>query len=1196
MRIVTARSSRRMFAAIACLILSALPRLAHSEEATFTILHTTDIHGSLLPWDDLADKPAARGLTRVATLIKRARAEGQSVLLLDAGDATAGSPLTSVWHAQAVGPEPVTLAMNALAYDAMAVGNHEFDFGPAGMALTRGAAHFPWLSANIAAQAGSEAFAPSLVKTLPNGIKVGVIGLTTPAVPQLADSSRYAGYGFASPIDAAKREVARLRETQHCDVVVALVHAGFEEDPKSGEKRVGDAPGENFAVALASQVTGLDVILMGHTHVTIGSQTIGGALVTQAGKWAEGLGRVDLTLARAYTGAPWAVTARRAQVIAVTDSVPADTSLTRLLAPYAAATKAAMLSTICDTRVALTAPGGRFADNPLWQFIHRAQLEASGADVSLAAMFDPTQSIPAGPVHLRDIMRLYPYDNTLVVVKLTGAEIKEALEQSARYFKTYTFDDQPLTENGYAGYNFDMAAGVSYDVDLTQAPGSRIVNLAYKGARVTPEQTFKVAVNSYRANGGGGFAGIAKAPKLWRSSQTLPELLIASARNVKTLPARWAPSWTLLPDYAWTPERPLIDRAVRLGVLPRGELMRLGATETVKRVDLAYWLGRAFDWRSKKPSGAYGDVADSLQPWIDGVLAKGVLGADGRGEDFQPYQSVNSVTALTWAEAAARAAGYSMNTPKPGDVTFWKSLTQGVSLDPATGTKGGLYSERLTRAQWLGMIANLRLPQVRVLETTDFHGVIFPSKDRRTGRMTGGTVGLATQLQKLRAENPTGTVLIDGGDLFQGTMISNLQFGRPVVEQMNLLGYSAAAIGNHEFDWTADTLKARVLGMHFAALGANMIERKSGKRPWWVRSDTTVLRRGVKVGILGLCYPGTPRVTLPANVAHLTFRDDSTTASEVAPRLRKTGASVVVEVGHIPAETDSTRKAHGDLPRLANGVPGIDAFFGGHSHNVVDDRINGKPVMISGAHGQYIAMVDFIVDPVAQKVLEMKQRMVTVYADDPGQDSTWLARVDRWNANVAPVSGEHLGVMAKALDRHRPESTIGDWICDAMRFSSGADIAMQNPGGMRADHPAGEITRGSVYEVMPFDNTIVTMKLTGAAVKLALEQALKFDRVTQVSGIKYTVDQTKPAGSRVLALSMADGSAMDDTKLYKVAVNNFMATGGDNYDALGNGLEKTESGLVIRGAMEAYVRDRCKGGKPLEVTVDGRVTQTGGRE
>ena len=170
---------------------------------------------------------------------------------------------------------------------------------------------------------------------------------------------------------------------------------------------------------------------------------------------------------------------------------------------------------------------------------------------------------------------------------------------------------------------------------------------------------------------------------------------------------------------------------------------------------------------------------------------------------------------------------------------------------------------------------------MRVLETTDFHGAILGgAKDRRSRRGVRRHARAGGVDRALRGENPEGTVLLDGGDIFQGTMISNLQFGRPVVEQMNLLGLRGGGDRQPRLRLErrhADA--ARVMGMHFAALGANIIERKSGKRPWWVRSDTTFARRGVRVSVLGLGYPGTPRVTLPANVAHLRFEDDSATAA-----------------------------------------------------------------------------------------------------------------------------------------------------------------------------------------------------------------------------------------------------------------------------------------------------------------------------
>lgn len=1189
---------RKALAALLLLAVLAFPvTSARAEEARVTVLHTTDLHGALLPFDDLLNRPSPRGLAKVATAVAAVRAEGAPVMLLDGGDATSGSPLVSVWQRDHAGaPEPVTLAMNLLRYDAMVLGNHEFDYGPAVLDSTRRAAAFPWIAANVVRADGSPAFPPSVVKEYPGGIRVGVFGLATPAVPRLVDSTQCAGYQFLSPIEIAQREVNRLRGAERCDVVIALAHTGLEKDPRTGVVRLGDAPNENFGWRLAHEVTGLDVVILGHTHQTIASQMIDGALVTQAGSRGEALGRVDLTFTRATDASPWKLTGRSAKVIALGDSVAVDTAFAGALAGYAARTQAALDEAVGSATGTLAAPGGRWSDNSLVQLVHRAQLEATGADVSLATLFDPSQRIAAGPITVRDLMRLYPYENTLVAVEMTGADLKLALEQSASVFAGYSYDEgSALTVAGMPAGSFEMAMGVTCEVDLTQPVGQRIQHLSWNGQPLDPAKRLRVAVNGYRAAGGGDFAMIRRAKVISRPVLTAPAALIDYVRrNPKVEPAADR-NWTLLPDYAWTPERPLIDRLVRLGLAPASAVRHLIPEEPAQRIDLAYWLGRALDLRSKRPSGAFGDVDDSVQVWVDGVLARGVLGNEGRGDSFQPFKPATVRNATDWCERAARASKYTLATAAAADPAFARSLVTGLSLERPAG--GGIpFDATLNRAQWLGMVANLRFPQVRVIETTDFHGaVLSTAKDRRSGRGVGGTVNLAAHIQKLRAENPEGTVIVDGGDTFQGSMLSNLQYGRPVVEQMNQLGYTAHAIGNHDFDWSADTLKARVMQMKFASLGANVLERKSGKRPWWVRSDTLVARRGVQVGILGLAYVGTPRVTLASNVAHLRFADDSATSASIVPRLRKSGAAIVVAVGHIPGETDSTRKVRGDIARLARGVRGVDAWLGGHSHNVVDDRIEGATVMIAGSTGQWLAVVDMVVDPIKRTVIEKRQRIIQVLEGDAPVDSAWIARVERWNASIGPIAGEVLGRSTVALDRRRPEATIGNFISDAMRFASGADIAMQNPGGMRANLADGEITRGTVYEVMPFDNTIVTENLTGAEVKIALEQGLRGDRVTQVSGIKYAFDMSRPAGDRVTSLTLSDGAPLDPAKRYKVAVNNFMATGGDNFDVLANGQDKTDTALLIRGAMEALVRDRCKGGGTLDIRVDGRITEAARR-
>jgi len=1112
----------------------ASPLPASGEELTLRILHTTDLHGALAAWDDWSDRPASRGLEKLATLVAAARADSAPTLLLDAGDALYGSPLVSTWReGPRRDPQPMVAAMNAMGYDALAVGNHEFDGGRGALDSAIAVSRFAVLGANVVnARSGQRAFAGTIVRELA-GVRIGVIGLTTPAVPMLMDSSLFAGLAFLDPIEVARREVARLRGSERCQVVVALMHSGLERDPsaRGGESRArpGEIPNENVGYRVAYQVPGLDVVILGHTHVVLPSVTIGGALVTQAGKGGEALGQVELAFERASSLAEWKLVKKSASVTTVTDSVQSEPRLHGLVAPYVAATRAALDKVVAEAAEPLSAPYGRLGDNPLARIIHRCQLDYSGADVSFATLFDPTQTIAAGPVRRRDLARLYPYDNRLGVVELSGAEIRAALEHAASMLNEYAYDGAtPVVKPDVAGYQFDSAYGVDYEIDLTRPEGSRVLNLRRDGRPLDPAQRLKVVANSYRLAGGGDYLPLRRARRVWQTSYTMPDLLVRWASGKRTLDARGEPAWTLLPDYAGAPERPLIDRLVRLGVAPKAEVHRLGAEKPARRVDLVYWLARALDMRSSRPSGAWRDVPDSLQVWLDGILARGVLGPLASSERFETYKPASILMALDWCERAARSQRYAL-APKQGDSSFRRGLCTGVS---GPGPQG-LY-DPLTRAQWLGVLSNLRFPSIRVLETTDFHGAILGgSRERRSQRPTGGSAALAAAIARERAVNPEGTVLLDGGDLFQGTMLSNLGFGRPVVEQMNRLGYTAAAVGNHEFDWGVDTLARRVREMRFAGLAANMYERKSGKRPAWARSDTIVTRRGVRVGILGLAYPGTPRVTLPDNVAHLRFEDDSTTAAQVSARLRKAGATLVLGVGHIPAETDSLRHARGDLARLAR-IRTVDAWFGGHSHNVVDDRVEGRPLLIAGSLGQFLAVADLVMDPVKRRVVESSQRVLTVYADGPA-DSAWTALVARWNSDVEPIAAKVLGSAGVALHRRRPEATIGDLITDAMRADVHADFAFQNPGGMRADLDAGPITRGEIYAVMPFDNTIVTMELTGAQVKQALEQSLRGDRVTQVSGLTYVVDPAKPAFQRVTSLALADGTP-DAMKLFTATV------------------------------------------------------------
>jgi len=1190
---------------LSVLLLGALATPARAAELSprhVTLLYTADLHGRLTGFDLLDERPVSGGLARVSTMVRRIRDQAgaagrDGVLLLDAGDAMQGDALGAAWRMDTTtaSPEPMMAAMRALGYDAMAVGNHEFDFGLDAMARARADGGFPWLAANVGGSNGAgRPFAPSLVKTV-NDVRVGIVGIAQPAVTSWSDSSLWRGMRFEDPIASARAEVRRLRDEEHCGLVVLLAHSGLEKLP-SGAVRPGQRADENFGERLANDVPGVDLVILGHTHERIDSLSVAGVPVTQPGRSGEVLGRADFVLDGDSRGGDSGRTVRslRLRLLAVDDTVPADPAITALAKPYEDEARRTLGLAVARASAPVGAPQGRLADGPMWELIHRMQLAASGADVSLSALFRPDVAFD-GPITLRDLMRAYPFENRLVMLELTGAQIRAALEHAARRFRTYAFSpDSALEDTTFAGYNFDSAEGLSYEIDLTRPQGDRIVRLGLNGAPLGDAQRLKVVMNDYRAGGGGGYAMFAGAPVLWKSARTARDLLIDYVRGVRTLDGGCTVNWRLLPDYVATPQRPLIDRLVRLGKAPRDEVLRLGADRPARRGDLAYWLARAFDWRSTKRSGAFSDLPAELEPWVDALMQRKVLGGTAMRDRFEPFAESGVWLALDWCEGAARAAGYRLTT-NGDDRSFRRGLLTGTGIQPDTGDRGAIPFDR---AQLLAVIANARFPELRVMSTSDFHGNVFPGMDRRTGREWGGTLALAALVEALRAGNPEGSVLLDGGDCFQGTMISNLQFGRPVVEQMNALRYTATAIGNHEFDWGVDTLRARVAEMHFAALGANMLEKKSGRMPRWVRGDTLVTRRGVRVGVVGLCYRNTPTVTLAEHVAPYRFDGDSAAVAQAVPRLRgKDLAEVVVAVGHVPAESGRDRKTRGgDLVRLAQGVHGVDAWFGGHSHNLIDDEVDGIPLLIPGSFGRAVAVCDMVVDPVADRVVERRARLEIAYVDERPADPAWVARVERWNADVAPIAETRLGRVARRLDRSGPETTIGNLITDAMRAASGVDIALQNSGGMRADLDSGVVTRGEIYAVMPFDNTIVVEELTGAEVKRALDEAMVRGRVTQVSGIRYTFDPDRPEMQRVIEVTDANGAPLEDGRVYRVACNNFMATGGDDYATLARGRNLTDTNALIRDAIEAYVKKASANGGALDVREDGRIRRIGTRE
>ncbi|MER6122524.1 5'-nucleotidase C-terminal domain-containing protein [Streptomyces sp. NPDC001795] len=550
---------------------------------SFSILGTTDLHSHVFDWDyykDAAYKDKAGnsvGVARVATLIKQQReAKGEDrVLLVDAGDIIQGTSL-AYYYARVDpitgtdgkhGPKhPMAVAMNAMRYDAAALGNHEFNYGIDLLRKFEKQCHFPLLGANaLDAKTLRPAFHPYTVKRIcvPGApdIKVGILGLTNPGIA-LWDKDNVSGkMVFPGLVEQAKKYVPRLRALG-CDVVFLTDHSGLDGSSSYGSELPYV---ENASNLVAEQVPGIDAILVGHTHVEVSSYTVKNeetgedVLLSEPYCWGMRLTVFDFEL-ELHCG-QWKVTSKKAQTLNPKD-VEEDPEITRLLQADHDLVVKYVNTAVGTCTEDLSAAESCWKDVPIMDFIHQVQMDSvakglSTADaalplISVAAPFSRTADIPKGSVTIKDIAGLYIYDNTLYGKKLTGAQLKDYLEYAAKYYHQVPsgtkVDTSTLTNaNNFWDYMYDTAAGVDYEIDIAQPEGSRIKNLTYKGAAVADNQVFVVAVNNYRANGGSGYPHIAAADIAYSSTNEIRQLMIDYVTAKGTLnPADFADvNWKL---------------------------------------------------------------------------------------------------------------------------------------------------------------------------------------------------------------------------------------------------------------------------------------------------------------------------------------------------------------------------------------------------------------------------------------------------------------------------------------------------------------------------------------------------------------------------------------------------------------------------------------------------------------------------
>jgi 2',3'-cyclic-nucleotide 2'-phosphodiesterase/3'-nucleotidase/5'-nucleotidase len=516
---------------------------AIQDTAHLVLVATTDVHGHATDWDYLNRKPFPGGLARVATIVDslRARYPGQ-VLVTDAGDMLQGDAFATYFARVARRePNPVIEAMNLAGYDVATPGNHDFDAGVAALRLATSGAAFPYVSGNIYTLAGDTLLYPAYVVLQRQGVRIGITGFTTPGV-MAWNRDQVEGRVRVERIPAAAARVMNaLRRV--ADLTVVLAHSGMAGPSSYDTTGIGH---ENAAASLATLPTRPALVVVGHSHRELREQVLGGVHFTQPKPYAGSVSITHVDLVR--KGGRWQPIQIRSELVSTARVAPSDRLTQRLASTHASVVQWAE-TPVGRAAGPMPALAARAEPTPILNFIHAVQRKRTGADLSATPAFDLNAGFDTGPIRMAQLLALYPYDNTLRAVRITGTQLKAYLEHSARYFRADPIDRISINDS-VPGYNYDMVGGARYDIDLRQPVGDRIRNLAVHGRAVRPDDNFTLAINSYRQTGAGGYSMLQGAPVVYDKGENIRDLLIEEIRGREALdPADYGErGWRIVPE------------------------------------------------------------------------------------------------------------------------------------------------------------------------------------------------------------------------------------------------------------------------------------------------------------------------------------------------------------------------------------------------------------------------------------------------------------------------------------------------------------------------------------------------------------------------------------------------------------------------------------------------------------------------
>lgn len=1132
-------------------VLPLSPITTSAEEAPtidLRVLGTTDIHANIMDYDYYSDKETASyGLVRTAGLIEKYRKEAKNSILVDSGDLIQGNPLgeyvyKNMYQDIVSGKKvhPVYEAMNALKYDAAALGNHEFNYGLEFLNGTISGAEFPVLNANVFdAATKNPSFkqydiqTKEMVDSLGNKrtVKIGYTGFVPPQV-NVWDKKNLEGKVAANDIVDTAKKVIPAMKAAGADIIVVMAHTGI----KTTDQPAGS---ENMIFNLTKQVPGIDAIVAGHDHGLFPDKkfenidgidnkkgTINNVPVVMSKNWGSNLGVIDLKLKQ--MDSKWSVVDSQSTVAPITASTMKDENIISTIKPIHEKTLESVRKPVGTTEAPINSFFALVQDDPSIQIVNDAQMRyakkvaAENPDLknlpilSAAAPFkaggrmgvDYYTNIAKGPLAIKNVGDLYLYDNTIQIVKLKGSQVKDWLEMSAGQFNQINPenpDEQSLIDLSFRSYNFDVIDGVTYQIDVTKpakysadgqvinANSSRIVNFKYQGKEVNPDQDFLVATNNYRASGGGGFPHMKPENIKYISADENRQALINYITEEATINPSADKNWSIAPVSK--------DVNVVFESAP-------AAKELAEKTDNIRYAGTAAEGFAKYTVNLNGDGGEP------------------------PSKNWN-LTVMHTNDTHARLDNVARRVTKVKEIRA--ETENSILLDGGDVFSGGLYFNR-----WNG------------LADAEFMNMMK----------------------------------------YDAMTLGNHEFDKGTEVLRNFIKKANFPIVSSNIDFSKDNTLKDLTGPP-----SNYENKQGGAIYPYVILDVN----GEKVAVYGLTTEETPDLSSPGD--NIVFNNAVKSSEETVKAIsEKEKVNKIIALTHLGYDKDlELAKAVEGIDVIIGGhshtpveslkvvdedsTPTIVAQSKDYGQFLgrVDVSFDADGVVVPSESASKLITIDETIaeDAEAKVLLDEYKEEINSFKDEVVG-----------HAKVA-LDGKRENVRSK-------ETNLGNLIADGMlakaKEAKGAQLAITNGGGIRESIDEGPITLGEVLTVMPFGNTLFVLDVTGEQIIEALEHGVSAveegkGQFPQVAGVKFSFTKGLPAGERVIDVQVEDEdgsySPIDPKKTYRVATNGFMGAGGDGYDVF---KEATYAEDLFLVDYEVFL-EQLEAQDSVEPKVEGRIKE-----